>query len=226
MGRFEDLEAGALRCRQYVADGEDGRPGVIVLHPWWGLNGDVLAYVDRLAAAGFTVVAPDLFHGRVATTVEEAERLAQEAEQAEEELEAISLAATDGLIARLGTRHPVGTLGFSFGAGWALWLGAERPAVGASVVYYGTMLGPSLARSSAPVLGHFAADDPFEPAENVDAFERALRDAGRSVEIHRYPGTGHWFCEPSQDAFRSAEAELALERTIAFLGRTLGTSIA
>jgi carboxymethylenebutenolidase len=222
MGRFEDLEAGALHRRQYVADGDEG-PGVVVFHPWWGLNGDVLAFVDRLAASGFRVAAPDLFGGRVATTVEEAERLAQEAEQADDELEAIARAALDGLAARVGDGR-IGTLGFSFGAAWALWVGAERPAVAATVVYYGTMLGPSLARGSAPVLGHFAADDPFEPPESVDAFVAALREAGRSVEIHRYAGTGHWFCEPSQDAYVSADAELAFERTVAFLRGNLAPS--
>jgi carboxymethylenebutenolidase len=103
------------------------------------------------------------------------------------------------------------------GAAWAIWGAAQRPAVVASVVYYGSMAGPSLARASVPVLGHFAEVDPYEPDDAVLAFERALRDARRSVVIHRYPGTGHWFAEPSRDAWRPEAAALAFERTVAFL---------
>ena len=49
------------------------------------------------------------------------------------------------------------------------------------------------------------------------AFEDALRSAGRDVAIHLYPGTGHWFAEPSRDAYRADPAELAVDRTVAFL---------
>ena len=45
---------------------------MLVLHAWWGLNEDVRAYADSLAAEGFAVLAPDFFAGRVATTVEDA----------------------------------------------------------------------------------------------------------------------------------------------------------
>ncbi len=192
--------------------------GVVVLHAWWGRNGDVLAFADRLRAAGFEVEAPDMFAGQVTDDVEEAERLAGAADEAG--ADAAVLGAIDALAARLPDGAAIGVVGFSFGAAYALWCGAKRP-VAATVVYYGTMLGPSLAASAAPVLGHFAADDPFEPAEGVVALEAALREAGRAVDIHRYPDTGHWFAEPSRTAFRPEAAELAFERTVAFLRSTL-----
>jgi len=59
--------------------------------------------------------------------------------------------------------------------------------------------------------------DSYEPDEQVTAFERAIRDAGRNVVIHRYVGTGHWFAEPSRDAWRPEAGHLAFERTVAFL---------
>src|SRR2546423_7349513 len=68
--------------------------GILILHAWWGLNDDVIAYADRLAAATRrTVAAPDLFDGQVATTIPEAERLSETAEQ--DVVEAIVLAAAD-----------------------------------------------------------------------------------------------------------------------------------
>jgi carboxymethylenebutenolidase len=48
-----------------------------------------------------------------------------------------------------------------------------------------------------------------------------LRSAGRDVVFHRYLGTGHWFAEPSRDAYRADAAELAFERTVAFLRKQL-----
>jgi len=222
MGEFETISTGDSTTRQYAAgDAQPGSPGVVVLHPWWGLNDDVVAFADRLGVAGFAVVAPDLFGGQVATTIEDAERLAGAADEAA--VDAIVLTTVDGLADRLGPTSKVAALGFSFGAHWAMWSPAERDRVVASVVYYGTTGGSFLARSSAPVLGHFAADDPFETEEGVAAFEEELRSAGRDVVIHRYPGTGHWFAEPSRDAYRPEAADLAFERTVDFLRKHLGS---
>lgn len=193
--------------------------GLVLFHAWWGLDDDVLALADRLSANGFLVGAPDLVHGQVATTIEEAESLSSGAD--EEHGDAVALAAIDDVAGRIGPGGRVGTVGFSFGVPWTIWSAAEREVVGASVVYYGTILGGSLARSQVPVLGHFASDDPFEPDEGLNAFEEALRSAGRSVTIHRYPSTGHWFAEPSREAYNRDASELAFSRTVDFLGSAL-----
>jgi carboxymethylenebutenolidase len=217
-GRFENLGVGATTTRAYASGTGETVPGVAVFHPWWGLNDDVIAYADRLAAAGFSVLAPDLVRGRLASTIDEAERLASEKDDAH--ADAVSLAAIDRL-AGSDQAPGIGAVGFSMGAAWAMWCAAERPAVAASVVYYGSLSGPSLARASVPVLGHFAEADPYEPEDGVQAFERALREAGRDVAIHRYSGTGHWFAEPSRDAWRPEAADLAFERTVVFLREQL-----
>ncbi|HSW42982.1 MAG TPA: dienelactone hydrolase family protein [Patescibacteria group bacterium] len=222
MGKFATIEAGGLTPRVYAAgDVGPGGPGVVVFHAWWGLNDDIVAYVDRLAAAGFAVVAPDMFGGQVASTIEEADRLAGAAD--ETRADAIALAAVDHLADRLDPAAKLAGLGFSFGAHWSMWGPAERDRLVASVVYYGSTGGPVLTRSAVPVLGHFAETDPYEPDEAITAFEGTLRSAGRDVVIHRYPATGHWFAEPSRDAYRAAAADLAFDRTVAFLRRLLGT---
>ena len=216
MGGFETIQASGKGARLYVAgDDAPGMPGVVVLHPWWGLNDDVIAYADRLAAAGYAVVAPDMFGGPVATEIEDADRLSSA--MREDVGEAITLAAVDALAARIGPGAPLASLGFSFGAAWAIWAPTQRDRVAATVVYYGTWVGSVLGQAKVPVLGHFAEDDPYEDAETVTAFEQGLRDAGRDVTIHRYPGIGHWFAEPSRDAYRPEAAELAFTRTLDFL---------
>ena len=50
-------------------------PGVLVLHAWWGLNDTMKALCERLASEGFITFAPDLYHGKIAVTIPEAEAL-------------------------------------------------------------------------------------------------------------------------------------------------------
>jgi len=223
LGGFETLDSAGRTARAYVAGGRSpGTSGVVVFHPWWGLTEDVLAYADRLAAAGFAAAAPDLFGGQVASTIEEAERLAETADKTA--IDALALATIDRLVDRLGPGARLACLGISFGAHWAMWSPARRAGVVASVLYYGTTGGPILAEASVPVLGHFAEVDPFESDAWVAEFEGTLRSAGRDVVLHRYPGSGHWFAEPSRAAYRQEAAELAFERTVAFLTQHLELS--
>jgi carboxymethylenebutenolidase len=220
MGEFETLEVGGKQARLHVAgDGSSDSPGVVVYHAWWGLNDDVVAYADRLAGAGFSVVAPDVFDRQVASTIEDAERLSSAADEAT--VEAIALAAVDELANRLNSTAKLAVLGFSFGAAFAVSTPTQRDRLAASVVYYGTYTGSILTRARVPVLGHFAQSDPYETEESVAEFEQGLRSAGRDVTIYRYPGTGHWFAEPSKDAYRREAAELAFERTVDFLKEQL-----
>ena len=115
-------------------------------------------------------------------------------------------------------------LGFSFGAAYAILAPSERPGLSATVAYYGTYTGSHVARTKAAFLGHYAENDSYEPAESVDELEQQLRDAGRDTTVYRYPGTGHWFAEPSTSAYNPEAAELAFARTIEFLKRVFRRS--
>lgn len=201
-----------------VPPGGRGRP-VLVLHPWWGLNGTIRAFCDRLADAGYIAFAPDLYHGEVATDIAQAERLNSALWPQRERARAEVAAAARFLRERSGS-DDLAAIGFSMGAYYALDLSCTDSAhVKRVVVFYGS--GPGdFAVSRAEYLGHFAEDDPYEPAEDLAALEEALRAAGRPATFHRYPGTGHWFFEADRlDAYDAAAADLAWERTIAFLDR-------
>jgi carboxymethylenebutenolidase len=113
-------------------------------------------------------------------------------------------------------------VGFSFGAGYAIWAPSERQTLATTVVYYGAWAGPFLTRSKAALLGHFAEEDEFTSDDEIREMEEAYRAAGLEATVHRYPGTGHWFAEPSRaDAYNPDAAELAFSRTLAFLERKL-----
>lgn len=198
-----------------VPAGGFGDP-VLVLHAWWGLNDTIRGLCDRLAAAGFTAFAPDLYHGRVTDTIEGAE--AQSGALDAGGATADVAAAADYLSAH---HDPDGrglaVIGFSLGVWFAMELSAADPRVRAVVIFYGSAPG-DYSGSRAAYLGHFAANDPYEPREYVDETEVTLRAAGRPVTFHHYPGTGHWFFEPDRpDAYDPAAAATAWERTVAFL---------
>jgi carboxymethylenebutenolidase len=215
----DHLTVGDQNPRIYLRIPDGARAGVVVLHAWWGLNDDVIAYADRLADAGFAVLAPDMFRGQVATEPEDAERLSSEGDAGG--ADEVAWAAVDRLGDELGVDAPLAALGWSFGAAYAIWGPSVRDRLRATVAYYGTYTGPFIAQSTAPLLGHFAEEDPYTSDDEIRELDDAYRDAGREITTFRYPGTGHWFAEPSRDAFRPAAAELAFERTIDFLREQL-----
>lgn len=63
------FDVGGREVAAYCAQGPKGAPGVVVLHAWWGLNSFFEQLSDQIAGWGYTVLAPDLNQGSVATTV-------------------------------------------------------------------------------------------------------------------------------------------------------------
>lgn len=197
-------------------------PGVLVLHAWWGLNDTMKSVCTRLAESGFVAFAPDLYHGKVADNVADAEALGKALDSNHLQARAEIAGATRLLDERAGQGGGLAVIGFSLGAYYALDLAAAHPEhVRSVILFYGTG-DADHSTSRAAYLGHFAESDPYEPQSNVESLEESLRRAGRPVSFHRYPGTGHWFFEPDRlDAYNQAAASLAWERTLAFLKRSV-----
>jgi carboxymethylenebutenolidase len=203
----------------YLVNPGAGR-GVLVLHPWWGLNGFIKGYCDRLAAQGFTVLAPDLYHGQVAVTIEEATALRDGLQN--ETCARDILGGLAALRSACGQASPaLGLVGFSLGGGWGLWL-ASQNRVSAAVIFYASY--PlDFSQSKAAYQFHLAETDPYETAEDVAATLAALKTAGCETESFTYPGTTHWFFESDRpDAYNPAAANLAWTRSLAFLQRHVG----
>jgi carboxymethylenebutenolidase len=194
-------------------------PGVLVLHAWWGLNDTIKAVCTRLAESGFVAFAPDLYHGKVADTIADAEALGSALDGNHLQAKAEIAQAVGFLKAQAGADGSgLAVIGFSLGAYYALDLAASDPEnIRSVVLFYGT--GPAeFSRSTAAYLGHFAENDPYETRSNVDELEADLKQAGRPVTIYHYSGAGHWFFEPDRvEAYDPAAANLAWERTLAFL---------
>jgi len=196
-------------------------PGVLVLHPWWGLNETVKSFSSQLAKEGFVAFAPDLYHGKLAVTIEDAKSLVKtlDSEQARADIaNAVGFLKDSASVSGQG----IAVIGFSLGASYALDLSVADPdQIRSVVVFYGTNP-EDYAPSKAEYLGHFAEADEFESEADVNSLEDALRVAGRPVTFYRYRGTGHWFFEcDREDAFNQEAATLAWERTLKFLRETL-----
>jgi carboxymethylenebutenolidase len=207
----------------YLAKPASGRgPGVIVLPAWWGLNDFFKSFCDRLAGAGYLTLGLDLYHGKTAITIDEAKRLRSKLNQ--KQVQADLLTGTDYLLSHPSLSGKIlGTIGFSLGAYWALWLSLERPeAIGAVVTFYGTR-NADYSGARAAYLGHFAESDEWVSQSGIKKLEKNLRTAGRPLTFHTYENTGHWFFEQDRsDAYQPQAAGLAWERSLEFLKIHLG----
>lgn len=219
-----ELNANDTTVRGYLATPESGNgPGVLVLHAWWGLNDTFTGACDRLAQAGFVAFAPDLYDGKIVTTIEDAE--ASVGAMDREATVALVNTATDVLSAHHATTgDALGAIGFSLGAAYALRSAVYRPdAFAAVVMVYGGNGGLEVAdyaRARAAFQGHFAPGDEWADPEP----EMAMRDipaAGRSIEAFQYEGMKHWFVEPNRPEYNAEATELLWERTIAFFHANL-----
>ncbi len=200
-----------------------GGPGVLVLHAWWGLNAFFMELCDRLAGEGYVALAPDLFGGAVASTVEEAERLRDAHDADASRVEEQVIGALDTLARHPAvTRGRLGVLGCSLGVWWALQTASLRPErVVAAILFYSAGEADFGAARCAYLI-HAAANDAFDPPEIVQSMADRMRAAGRQVTLHLYPGAGHWFLETDRpEAYDAEAAALAWERTVTFLNSHL-----
>ena len=200
---------------------EGPRAGLILLHAWWGLNRDVLVRAESLKKEGYIVAVPDLFGGRVANTIEDAKALTNGEQENEDKITRM----VDGTVSALGRRvDRIGIVAWSFGVWYAWKMGISRAdKVRALALFYG--IGPNEPDApTTPVLAHYAEHDEFEDLSFARQVEKEMTAAGHDVRVELYPGTKHWFDEPSRPEYDKAASDLAWDRTRAFLRTHLGAA--
>jgi carboxymethylenebutenolidase len=218
-GQMIEFQSNGGTTRGYLSLPESGRgPGVVVIQEWWGLVPHIEDVADRLAAAGFVALAPDLYHGDVARSPDEAGKMmmALNIAQTEKDLRG----AVQYLLDHEATEGPsVGTVGFCMGGALSLYAASKNERVGACVVFYGIhpKVEPDFERLRAPVLGIFAEKDSMVTPEAVRALEAKVREHGKAIETHTYPGTDHAFFNDTRPEVYDAEAAAdAWRRTVEF----------
>jgi carboxymethylenebutenolidase len=205
-----------------AADG--ALPGILMFHEWWGLNDNIRAMADRLAAQGYVVLAPDLYGARAVNTPEAARKLMSQALE-NRELLADRLKQAYKFLQDQTQAVSIGTIGWCFGGSMSLWEAVLHPAkVDATVIYYGdpSMFSEEqLAALQMPILGFFGAEDQGIPVSDVRTFEDFMQSQGKPVEIHVYEGAGHAFANPSGQNYRPEAAADAWNRMLEFFNRHL-----
>ena len=209
-------------------------PGILVFQEVFGINDNIRGLAERLAAAGYLALVPDLFwrsERRFERKDESglADGMAR-VQQLDFDLAVSDITATmTHLLAMPGCNGRVGGVGFCLGGTLAYQFAALSRVEGrgpdAVVSYYGSGIHASLAlaeRIECPVLFHYGDRDPYIPAEQIDAVERAV--AGRpGVAVHRYDA-GHAFSNwDAPSMYDEAAARVAWDRTIEFLDGHLKT---
>ena len=207
------------RTRGYLAAAARGRPGVVVIQEWWGLNDQICGVADRFARAGYNALAPDLYKGRLTTEPDEANHL----------MSGLDFADATHQDLRGATRHlqaessRVAVMGFCMGGALTIAALVHAPELAAGVCFYGIppkeFADP--ARIRMPFQGHFANRDDWCTPAAVDDLERVLKNAGVKHEIYRYDAA-HAFANERSAAYDVAAANLAWERMTEFLKRELG----
>lgn len=177
---------------------------------------------DELADAGFSVLAPDLNDGVVATNVDHARSLLLEADM---NVSASLVQSCLRLLqpATADPSAPVGVVGYAAGASWALWLSARFPdQCSAVVAFYGTQ---SIAfdEAKARYLVHFAELDPDVSEEEQALMGLNLQLARRDFRVEVHDGVTSGFAEPGHPHFDAPAEAVAWRQTLEFLAGSLFT---
>lgn len=168
-----------------------------------------MRFAERMRAGGHQVITPDLYGGRVASTIDEG----------------FALSARIGWAAIMGrARDAVADLpdnavlaGFSMGVGVVGDLIADRRNAAGLLLFHGTGGEPAAIRPGLPIGLHIADGDEFFPLNAVETWTQAMREAGATVDLHTYPNVRHFFTDPQTPDYDEPAASLAQNRSLAFL---------
>jgi carboxymethylenebutenolidase len=200
-------------------------PGMVVIQEWWGMNDQIRGVADRIAAAGYRALVPDLYRGRATVDAKEAEHL----------MKGLNFGDAAGQDIRGAVQFlkkdsaKAGVTGFCMGGALTILSACNVPEADTAVVWYGF---PPLdyvdaTRIKLPMLGHFATRDTAFPIGKVDELEKKLRAAGVKFEFHRYDAKHAFANETANEKkldfleYKPDLAELAWKRTLDFLAKTL-----
>lgn len=212
--------------RAYVAypERKDAGPGILVIHEIFGLTSWEPTVVDKLAAAGYVAIVPDLLSSRYGMTPADPDSGRKlTATLVPDQVTADLNAVYAWLNAQPATRHDdIATIGFCWGGGQSFRYATNNPNLKAAVVCYGPSPDSAgLARVRSPILGVYGEDDARINGSLPTAVSQ-LEVQGVPFPHDSYPGTGHGFLKPGRRGSDGDEPAIAWERIMAFYEKYLG----
>ncbi len=208
-GKEVSYSDGSITMKGYLAwdDAVQGkRPGVLVVHEWWGHNQYARKRADMLAKMGYTALAVDMYgEGRTASHPKEAGEFAGEVRKNMVAGRARFEAALRTLQQEASVDPGrIAALGYCFGGTVVLEMARQGLDLDGVASYHG-----NLATSTPAEPGKFKAKvavftgeaDPMIPAAQVEAFRKEMEQAGVAYRLTSYPGVKHSFTNPEADDY-------------------------
>lgn len=182
------------------------RPGVLVVHEWWGHNEYARRRADMLAGLGYAAFALDMYgEGKLASHPADAMKFAGEVTKNLEMAMARFKAALDVLKKRPEVDPArIAAIGYCFGGGIVLNMARKGVDLKGVASFHGSLAAIQPARRGevkAKILVLNGADDPFTTAKQIDAFKKEMKDAGVNLVFVNYPGAKHAFTNPLADRY-------------------------
>lgn len=220
--------ADSVRAWVVYPERRDRAPVVIVVHEIFGVSNWIRAVTDQLAADGFIAIAPDFLTGMNVPNGPDGAPVADSARAAIQRVSQADVQRRIDAVARYGMALPAalpryGIVGFCWGGSVSFNHAVHAPALGASVVYYGTSPAPDrLGSVRAPVLGLYGENDARVNATIAPA-DSAMRALGKTFEHQVFAGAGHGFLrqQDGQNGANLAATQGAWPRTVAFFRQHL-----
>lgn len=208
-------------ARPAEASGKLG--SVIVIHENRGLNAHIRDVARRMALEGLVALAPDYLSPLGGTPADEEKAREMFSSLDPAKTAANGVATIAYLRGQDSSNGKVGAVGFCWGGGTVNLLAIAAPELAAGVAYYGAQPkdAAKVAEIKAPLLLHYAGVDERINA-GIEAYEKALKDAGKEYTVHIYEGAQHAFNNDTSEArYNKEAADLAWGRTVAFFKEKL-----
>jgi dienelactone hydrolase len=202
-----DYEHDGTKLKGFLAYDDAGtgkRPGVLVVHEFWGLNDYAKKRATMLAELGYVAFCPDMYgNGQVTEHPKEAGKMAQTVRMNIETWRGRAQAGLKVLQSQeMVDGDKLAAIGYCFGGSTALQLAYAGAPLKAVVTFHAALPAPKEDEAKAikaGVLVCHGADDGFVPKDQVDAFKAALDKAGVKYEFESYPGAVHSFTVKEAD---------------------------
>jgi carboxymethylenebutenolidase len=219
--KFASKASGQLEGALTEPAGSGKAAGLVVVQEWHGLNTYMKAVCDRFAQNGFLALAPDLFHGQLATTQEQAAHLMRVLDKKKAVAEIAD--AKRFLEDHARCNGKIGVVGFCMGGALAFQAARYVDGLAAVVALYGLPDMPidEFAKVRVPIQAHFGKKDDWAKASVAEEIHKKVRSGGCEMELHVYDA-GHAFARWTDPQVYDAEStKLAWDRTVDFLKKRL-----
>jgi len=201
-------EAGGVTLKGYLAwdaNKKGKRPGILVVHEWWGHNNYARRRARMLAELGYTALALDMYgNGKHTSHPADAQKFMQEA-IGNQEVALERFQAAEDLLKTQPTVRPdeISAIGYCFGGGVVLSMARAGLDLDLVASFHGSLSTKTPAQKGkvhSKVLVLHGEDDAMTTQAQLDTFMKEMKDAEVDLTFHAFPGAKHSFTNPESTA--------------------------